>query len=109
MKWASLTPQGSGRVGQATKRSARMHSLGVLRRCQMLAIALVVGALALGISAPSQAAFAAAGHQTWNVTVGAESANGVIQGMIFTPSEIFVKAGDTIVWTVGAKEIHTVA
>lgn len=86
-----------------------MHSTGLLRRSRLLVVALVVGAMALGISAPSQAAHAASAHQTWNVTVGVQSANGVIAGMIFTPSEIFVKAGDTIVWTVGSKEIHTVA
>ncbi|HEV2237076.1 MAG TPA: hypothetical protein VGR57_10490, partial [Ktedonobacterales bacterium] len=85
-----------------------MHSSGILRRGQMLAVALVVGALALGISAPSRAAHAAPAHQTWHVTVGVQSADGAIMGMVFTPSEIFVHRGDTVVWTVGSGEIHTV-
>lgn len=86
-----------------------MRNSGILRRGQMLAIALVVAAMALGISAPSRAAHAASANQTWHVTVGAQSANGVISGMIFTPSEIFVHRGDTVVWTVDAEEIHTVS
>ncbi|HEY7982514.1 MAG TPA: plastocyanin/azurin family copper-binding protein [Ktedonobacterales bacterium] len=87
-----------------------MRGTEILRRGQMLAIALVVGALALGISAPSRAAAAAATtHHTWHVTVGVQTSGGSISGMIFTPSDIFVHRGDTVVWTVGAKEIHTVA
>jgi plastocyanin len=86
-----------------------MHSTGILRRGQMLAVALLVAAMALGVTAPSQAAHAAAGPQTWHVTVGAESANSVIEGMIFTPDAIFVHRGDSVVWTVGSGEIHTVS
>ena len=70
-------------------------------------IALLAGALPLvGASTPSALA---AGHRTWNVTVGVQTSNGTFSGMVFTPRTIFVKRGDTIVWTVGAKEIHTVA
>jgi plastocyanin len=75
----------------------------------MLAIALVAAALALGVSAPSGSAHASAGNQTWHVTVGAESANGVIAGMIFTPDTIFIHRGDTVMWTVGSMEPHTVS
>ncbi|HEV2235509.1 MAG TPA: plastocyanin/azurin family copper-binding protein, partial [Ktedonobacterales bacterium] len=74
----------------------------------MLAVALMVAMLALGISAPSRAAHAAA-NQTWHVTVGAESPNGVIAGMIFAPDAIYVHRGDTVVWTVGSMEPHTVS
>lgn len=84
-----------------------MRSTGFVRRCQWLVIASVLGALALAAGMPSQSAHAA-GHQTWQVTVGVQTANGTISGMAFTPSQIFVKQGDTVVWTVGAKEIHTV-
>lgn len=84
-----------------------MRSTGFVRRCQWLVIASVLGALALAAGMPSQSAHAA-GHQTWQVTVGVQTANGTISGMVFTPSQIYVKQGDTIVWTVGAKEIHTV-
>jgi plastocyanin len=85
-----------------------MHNTGFVRRCQPLMMALVAGALALAMSAPTSMAHAAAEHHTWQVTVGVQTANGAIAGMAFTPSQIYVKAGDTVVWTVGAKEIHTV-
>jgi plastocyanin len=77
----------------------------------MLVIAVVAGALPLFVGLSTPVAFAAgqvATHRTWNVTVGVQTSNGAISGMAFTPSAIFVKAGDTIVWTVGSKEIHTV-
>lgn len=85
-----------------------MRITGFVRRCsQLLVIALVAGALALAVGTPSSVVHAAEGH-TWQVTVGVQTANGAISGMAFTPSQIFVKTGDTIVWTVGSKEIHTV-
>ncbi|HEX8998154.1 MAG TPA: plastocyanin/azurin family copper-binding protein [Ktedonobacterales bacterium] len=84
-----------------------MRSAGFLRRCQLLVIASVTAALSLAVGMPSSVAHAAASH-TWQVTVGVQTANGAISGMAFTPSQIYVKAGDTIVWTVGSKEIHTV-
>jgi plastocyanin len=89
-----------------------MRSTGFLPRCQMLVIAAVTGTLALVVGMPTSAAFATqqdTGPHTWSVTVGVQTANGTISGMAFTPSQLFVKAGDTIVWTVGSKEIHTVA
>jgi plastocyanin len=84
-----------------------MRSTGFLRHGQKLVITLVAAALALVAGTPTAAAFAAE-HHTWHVTVGVQTANGTISGMAFTPSQIYVKAGDTIVWTVDAKEIHTV-
>jgi plastocyanin len=89
-----------------------MRNTGFMRRGQLLVIALVAGALAFAVGTPTRAAFAAESATTvphaWFVTVGVQTANGTISGMVFTPSQIYVKAGDTIVWTVGAKEIHTV-
>jgi plastocyanin len=84
-----------------------MRNTWLWRRCQLLGIALLAGAMALAVGTPSLTAFAAE-HHTWHVTVGVQTANGAIAGMAFTPSSIFVKAGDTIVWTVDSKEIHTV-
>lgn len=69
----------------------------------MLAVALP---LVVGVSMPTAAA---ASHRTWFVTVGAQTSSGAFSGMVFTPKEIFVKQGDTVVWTVGSQEIHTVA
>lgn len=86
-----------------------MHITRYLRHCRILIVTLLAAALPLfvGVSAPTTA-FAAA-HRTWFVTVGVQTSSGAFSGMAFTPREVFVKQGDTIVWTVGAKEIHTVA
>ncbi len=89
-----------------------MRSSGFLHRCRMVGVALMAGALPLvmGLSTPAFASTrASTSHHTWEVTVGVQTSNGFISGMIFTPSEIFVKRGDTILWNVGAQEIHTVA
>lgn len=84
-----------------------MRNTGFVRRYQWLVVAAVIAALALAAGAPSQAAHAD-GHTTWQVTVGVQTANGAISGMIFAPDQISVHAGDSIVWTVRSKEIHTV-
>lgn len=68
-------------------------------------LALVAGPLVGGATAPSALA---AEHHTWYVTVGVQTPDGKFSGMLFTPSSIYIHRGDTIVWTVGAQEIHTV-
>lgn len=82
-------------------------------RHRIFAVALIAVALPLVVfSATTPAAFASAqssGPRTWHVTVGVQTANGAISGMVFTPSHIWVKHGDTVVWTVGSQEIHTVS
>jgi plastocyanin len=89
-----------------------MHNDLSWLRFRASAIALIAAALPLvvtGITAP--AAFAreqSSGPRTWHVTVGVQTANGAISGMVFTPSHIWVKHGDTVVWTVGSPEIHSV-
>lgn len=89
-----------------------MHTRFTWHRLRMLVIALVAAALPL-VSGTFAQPVAAHGldnaPRTWYVTVGAQTPTGTISGMIFTPSHIWVKQGDTIVWTVGAQEIHTVA
>ena len=82
------------------------------RRFRMFAIALVAAALSLvvGPFAPPVSAHALDNApRTWHVTVGVQTPTGTISGMIFTPSHIWVKSGDTIVWTAGSQEIHTVS
>jgi plastocyanin len=51
----------------------------------------------------SQAAYA----ETWQMQVGAESANKAHQALAFLPNEIWIHAGDTITWSFPAHEIHT--
>lgn len=81
-------------------------------RCRLLVIPLVAVALQLVVGTATPTAFAAeqqSGPHTWNVTVGVQTPNGAISGMIFTPNHIWVKQGDTVKWTVDAQEIHTVS
>jgi plastocyanin len=85
-----------------------MRSTWFTRRYQPLVIALMAVAMALAAGTPSVGAQAAE-HHTWHVTVGVQTSNGAISGMVFTPSHIWVKQGDTVVWTVGSQEIHTVS
>jgi len=44
----------------------------------------------------------------WNATVGAESDDLGRQGLAFLPNEIWIHAGDAIIWTVEATEPHTI-
>ena len=80
-------------------------------RLRMFGVALVVAGLPMMagvLAAPVSAHGQNSAPRTWHVTVGAQTPTGSIAGMIFTPSHIFVKQGDTIVWNAGAQEIHTV-
>src|SRR5487761_593331 len=89
-----------------------MHKLLSWRRLRVVVIALVVAGLPLVAGAfalPVAAHSLGNAPRTWYVPVGAQTPSGTVSGMIFTPSHIWVKQGDTIVWTVGSQEIHTVA
>jgi plastocyanin len=46
--------------------------------------------------------------QTWQAAVGAQSVDKAKQVIAFLPNEIWIHAGDTVNWTVGADEIHTI-
>ena len=46
--------------------------------------------------------------QTWQAAVGAQSLDKAKQVVAFLPNEIWIHAGDTVNWTVGADEIHTI-
>ncbi len=46
--------------------------------------------------------------QTWQAAVGAQSVDKSKQVLAFLPNEIWIHAGDTVNWTVGADEIHTI-
>jgi plastocyanin len=61
------------------------------------------------LAAPAEASPAQTQRATtWYVTVGTQTSNGAIQGMAFLPSQIWINAGDTVVWTSAAGEPHTV-
>jgi plastocyanin len=45
---------------------------------------------------------------TWQVGVGAESADHALQAQAFLPTQITINVGDTIKWTTGAEFVHTV-
>jgi plastocyanin len=47
-------------------------------------------------------------QQNWRAAVGAQSADQAHQALAFLPNEIWIHAGDSITWTAGADEIHTV-
>ena len=46
--------------------------------------------------------------QTWQAAVGAQSQDKGRQVVAFLPNELWIHAGDTVNWTVGADEIHTI-
>lgn len=47
-------------------------------------------------------------QQNWRAAVGAQSDDKAQQALAFLPTELWIHAGDTITWTAGADEIHTV-
>lgn len=82
------------------------------RRLRLFVIALVAAGLPLlsgAFALPVAAHGLDSAPRTWSVTVGAQTPSGRIAGMIFTPDHLWVKQGDTIVWSAGSQEIHTVA
>lgn len=49
------------------------------------------------------------GATVWNAAVGAQSSDQAKQAMAFLPNELWIHAGDSIMWTSAADEIHTVS
>jgi plastocyanin len=75
------------------------------RRLALLVAALV--ALAFPVAA-GQSASAAPAPVTWHVTVGTETPDMAVSAMAFLPREVWVDKGDTVRWTAGSAEPHTV-
>lgn len=48
-------------------------------------------------------------QQLWRATLGAQSKDMAKQAMAFLPNELWIHAGDSIVWTSGSGDIHTVS
>jgi plastocyanin len=47
--------------------------------------------------------------QSWQATVGAQSSDKGLQALGFLPTEIWIHAGESITWTFGTDEPHTVS
>jgi len=73
----------------------------------MVGAALGLGLAGAAAAAPASAA-APSGH-TWYVKAGGGTADQAFQGLGFYPGIITVDVGDTVVWTDGSKEPHTVS
>jgi plastocyanin len=48
-------------------------------------------------------------QQTWKATLGAQSKDMGKQAIAFLPNELWIHAGDSITWTSGSGDIHTVS
>lgn len=69
----------------------------------MFVSAVLLAVLAL-LSAPSTVQ----AQQNWKAAVGAQSKDMGKQAIAFLPNEIWIHAGDSITWTSGSGDIHTV-
>ena len=79
----------------------RRSAFGLVALCALLVPAL--------LAAPAASAHAAEGaHHTWYVHVGLENRSHSIQVMTFSPAELWIDEGDTVVWTSTAADLHTV-
>jgi plastocyanin len=84
-----------------------MPAKSLLRRLVLAAASLVALTAPLALGADATAA--AAGPVTWHVRVGAETPDMAVTAMAFLPKEVWVDAGDTVVWTSDSAEPHTVS
>jgi plastocyanin len=83
-----------------------MHRKPLLRRLILAVVS--VTALAVPVALNSNASAATASPVTWQVRVGAESPDMAVSAMAFLPREVWVDVGDTVHWTAGSAEPHTV-
>lgn len=80
-----------------------------LKKAPRLLLLPLLTLMGSAVLAPS--AFASPTTQqptTWHFSVSFETAHHRMDGMVFLPGEVWIDQGDTIVWTVGSGEIHTV-
>jgi plastocyanin len=68
---------------------------------------IVIGTIMLAFMLLSGSA--GAQGKTWYVLAGGETPNMAIQGMEFYPGNITINEGDTINWTLGGHNLHTVS
>ncbi|MEO8517534.1 MAG: plastocyanin/azurin family copper-binding protein [Dermatophilaceae bacterium] len=94
------------RARELLAKEHHMHRKSLLRR---LALAVVtVTALAVPVALGSNASAVTGGPRTWQVRVGTESPDMAVSAMAFLPKEVWVDVGDTVHWTAGSAEPHTV-
>ena len=75
----------------------------------ILALVVGIGGAAMVGRAPAATAIASPAQQTsWQVQVGAESADNAVQVLRNYPAQLTVAVGDTITWTNPTAELHTV-
>jgi plastocyanin len=88
-----------------------MRLLHVIRARTIIGMALLALLVSLGTTLPAMAQGQSqkAQTQTWYVLVGYDSQNHTITGMDFLPDQIWIDAGDTVVWNVYSVEPHTVS
>lgn len=82
-----------------------------LRRSAFGLVALSAALTPALLSVPAASAHSAdndGGHHTWYVHVGLENHSHSIQVMTFSPAELWIDEGDTVVWTSTAADLHTV-
>ena len=83
-----------------------MHRKSLLRRLTLAVVS--VTALAVPAALSSNASAATTSPLTWQVRVGAESPDMAVSAMAFLPKDVWVDVGDTVHWTAGSAEPHTV-
>jgi plastocyanin len=79
-----------------------------LTTCTLVTFAVVSALLITCFQATTVAAHQQNKHHTWQVQVGAQTVDASIQGMAFLPGAIWIHVGDSIVWTSGSSDMHTV-
>jgi plastocyanin len=72
-------------------------------------LSIAIGTIVLSIIFLSGGASALDGGITWHVLAGGETPDMALQGLGFYPGVITINEGDTINWTLGGFEVHTVS
>jgi plastocyanin len=80
-----------------------MTSLSIRSRFRHLPWALILAVLVLIVPSAVQA------QQLWQANVGAQSPDQGRQAFAFLPNELWIYAGDSIMWTSHTDEGHTVS
>jgi plastocyanin len=85
-----------------------MHKHHLGRVFAIITVTLFALQFLLSGALPASAQDRASQPRTWTIAVGIDSKDHMITGLAFLTGEIWIDAGDTIVWNVNAYEPHTV-
>jgi plastocyanin len=95
-----------------TRLQRREIFMGILHRIQRSMLLGVLAVLLFSVAAVLPNAVSAHGQQakphTWTILAGFDSQDHAIAGMAYLPTNIWIDAGDTIVWNAFSVEPHTV-